>query len=121
MYYLVLVSDSPTQMRERLALAPSDARVAVGRNTRDEADQFLDRHADATAVYLVTSGYHGARALMTWVKAANDRGRRIHFGILTSNTADDDTARTLGELRRIRDYQAKGDCATLEEALEYLA
>lgn len=91
----------------------------LGAHTRHEADIVLDASPGESSITVVTSGYHGERAFLTFVQALRERGLQHVVRVRVVQT--EMCATPEREREKIRRYQASGDCASYEHADEYVA
>ena len=122
---------------ERLQEAPYYLKKIEGvytqietQNTKTQATWVAEmaKELGAKSIGLVVSPWHAPRALLTQLKANVNEGIKIPIIILpsfegadfvTPESGTDEFALIPGEMKRILQYQEKGDVATFEEAMDY--
>lgn len=104
--------------RFRMAAEFPNAISLHGENTRDEAERAI-RTRSGNDMTIVTSAYHTPRAFLTFVKVLHDEG--LHRTVrLWLAPVESGWANLASEWRKITEYQAKGDVASIQLGLEYL-
>jgi hypothetical protein len=114
--------EPPGELAKREAVAARlSGRVLrpVGDHTYAEAKLALLAAGDERDVQVVTSGYHGERALLTFIAVLREWHREQDVLVRVIQTEDCVTPER--ERDKIRDYQLKGHCATYEDADSYVA
>lgn len=94
-----------------------EPQIAVGGNTWEEAVNAMP--ALNGQVTIVTHAYHGLRAFLTWLRAAQVLGKDRTLRIYTL-CAPSLAARLPREYEKIDSYQENGTCASYADGVAYV-